>query len=188
MQTTILALSLLIAAPCPAAAEAIAYRLDPAASTVAFGYDLNGTPQQGNMPVAAADIALDFERAAGSRVRVVLSPGAADAGNPIATEAMRSAGVLDATAHPKIEFVSTAIQPAGTGAEVDGRLTIRGVTRDVRLTAGIYRPPGSRDGDLSRLTVVLRGAVSRAAFGAAGFSDLVGDTVTLEIVARLSRN
>lgn len=187
MRTTILALCLHLAALSPAAAEAIAYRLDPAASTVGFGYTLNGTPQRGTMPVTAADIALDFDQAAGSRVRVVLAPGKADAGNPIATEAMRSPGVLDAAAHPEIVFASTAIRAAGQGAEVDGRLTIRGVTRDVRLTADIYRPPGSRDGDLSRLTVVLRGAVSRADFGATGFPDLVGDTVTLDIVARLSR-
>jgi polyisoprenoid-binding protein YceI len=187
MRTVILALSLTVAALSPAVADAIAYRLDPAASTVSFGYALNGAPQRGTMPVAAADIALDFDRAAGSRVRVVLSPGRADAGNPIATEAMRSPGVLDAAAHPEIVFASTAIRAAGQGARVDGQLTIRGVTRDVQLAADIYRPPGSRDGDLSRLTVVLRGSVSRAAFGADGFTDLVGDTVTLDIVARLSR-
>jgi len=187
MRTVILAFCLYFAALSPVGAEAIAYRLDPAASTVGFGYSLNGTPQRGTMPVASADIALDFDRASGSRVQVVLSPDRADAGNPIATEAMRSAGVLDTATHPEIVFASSAIRPAGAGAAVDGRLTIRGVTRAVRLTADIYRPPGSRDGDLSRLTVVLRGAVSRAAFGAGGFPDLVGDTVTLDIVARLVR-
>lgn len=187
MRTAVAALCLHLAALSPAAADAIAYRLDPAASTVGFGYALNGTPQRGTMPIASAGIALDFDRAAGSRVQVVLSPGKADAGNPIATEAMRSAGVLDAAAHPEILFTSTAIRAAGQGAEVDGRLTIRGVTQDMRLMADIYRPPGTREGDLSRLTVVLRGEVRRSAFGADGFPDLVGDTVTLDIVARLIR-
>jgi polyisoprenoid-binding protein YceI len=188
MRTAILCLTLAACAAFPALADAIPYRLDPGASTVAFGYSLGGTPLRGTMPVAAADIALDFDRAAGSRVQVVLDVGAAEAGNPMATEAMRSAGVLDAAAHPEIRFESTAIRAEGQGAEVEGRLTIRGVTRPVRLAAEIYRPPGSTEGDLSRLTVVLRGTVARSDFGATGFADLVADPVTLDIVARLVRS
>ncbi|MCU0907435.1 MAG: YceI family protein [Rhodobacteraceae bacterium] len=159
MRTAILALCRHLAALSPAAADAIADRPDPAASTVGFGDAPNGTPQRGTMPVAAADIALDVDRAAGRRVRVLQRPGQADAGTPIATEAMRSPGVPDAAAHPEIAFASTAIRAAGQGAEVDRRRTIRGVTRDMRLMADIFRPPGSRDHDLSRLTVVLRGTV-----------------------------
>jgi polyisoprenoid-binding protein YceI len=187
MRTMILALCLQLAALLPALADAVPYRLDPAASTVAFGYVLGGTAMRGIMPVASADIALDFDRAAESRVQVVLDVGAAEAGNPIATEAMRSPGVLDAAAHPEIRFESTAIRANGQGAAVEGRLTIRGVTRPVQLMAEIYRPRGSAAGDLSRLTVVLRGTVARSDFGAAGFADLVADPVSLDIAARLVR-
>ncbi len=48
---------------------------------------------------------------------------------------------FDAERHPEITFRSTAIRLAGDGrAEVDGELTIRGVTRPV-TASGHYAPP-----------------------------------------------
>jgi polyisoprenoid-binding protein YceI len=70
---------------------------------------------------------------------------------------------------------------------VVGNLTIRGVTRPVRLAAQLYRQKGTAEGDRSRLSIRLTGSVSRAAFGATGWADLVGDTVAIDILARIAR-
>jgi polyisoprenoid-binding protein YceI len=51
---------------------------------------------------------------------------------------------FDAERHPEITFRSTAVRLAGDGwAEVDGELTIRGVTRPV-TASGNYAPPRPR--------------------------------------------
>ena len=66
-----------------------------------------------------------------------------------------------------------------------GDLTIRGVTQPVTLRAELYRTKGSAAGDNSHLTVRLTGRVNRSAFGATGWSDMVGDEVRIIITARI---
>ncbi len=46
---------------------------------------------------------------------------------------IRSADFLDAENFPTLSFHSTAVSAAGHGFEVDGELTIRGVTKPIRL-------------------------------------------------------
>ena len=180
-----LALVVLAALTAPAAARPIDYRLDQGRSEVGFAADAGAQVIRGTMPVETADLTLDFDRVAGSSVRVTLDAAAARASLPFATEAMKSEGVLNTARFPKIRFESTAFVATKTGARVSGRITIRGVTQMATLDATIYRPPGSAPDARDRLTVHLTGAISRAAFGATGFAGLVGDEVRLRIVARI---
>jgi len=46
---------------------------------------------------------------------------------------VRSADFLDVEHHPTLSFRSTAVRPSGRAFEVDGELTIRGVTKPVTL-------------------------------------------------------
>src|SRR3954470_24446484 len=59
---------------------------------------------------------------------------------------------FDAERHPEIAFRSTAIRLAGDGSvEIDGELTMRGVTRPV-TAGGHYAPPrGSSFGEIAGL-------------------------------------
>lgn len=168
-----------------AGARSLHYTLDPAKSVVGFEVHMGQTPLKGRMPVTRADLALDFDRAAASKVSVALDPAAAEMGLPFATEAMRGALVLDAARYPQIGFASTRVQATKGGAWIDGLITIRGVTRPVRLLAQLYRPQGSPEGTRGDLTIRLTGSVSRAAFGATGYGDLVGDQVDLDILAHI---
>ncbi|MBS0564465.1 MAG: YceI family protein [Proteobacteria bacterium] len=168
-----------------AAARPLHYTLDPDRSVVGFEVHMGQTPLKGRMPVTRADLALDFDRAAASKVTVALDPAAAEMGLPFATDAMRGALVLDAAHYPQIGFVSTRVRATDGGAWIDGRITIRGVTRPIRLLAQFYRPQGSPEGTRGDLTIRLTGSVSRAAFGAAGYGDLVGDQVDLDILAHI---
>lgn len=178
-------LAALIALALPAVARPIDYRLDQSHSEVGFEADAGAQVIRGTMPVETADLTLDFDRVAGSSARVTLDAGAARAGIPFATEAMKSAGVLDTAHFAKIRFESTAFVATKTGARIMGHITIRGVTQTATLDAVIYRPPGSAPEARDRLTVLLTGSVSRSAFGASGFANLVGDEVRLRIVARI---
>lgn len=175
--------------PFPAAhAAALTYVLDTEGSAVGFETDFGQTPIRGRMPVTMARLSLDFDHAAASHVVVTLNADRARASFPFATQAMKGASVLDTRRHPEIRFESTKVRPTATGASVTGLITIRGVTREITLDARLYRPEGSQPGHRDNLSILLTGKVSRAAFGATGFADMVDDEVRLKILARIRRD
>lgn len=164
------------------------YRLLPDQSRVGFIFFIGGGPQSGTMPLRSADIVIDPNRLAASRVAVELDVTRARTGSFLATQAMTGPEVLDAKRFPTIRFRSTRIRLArdgrlSGGARIDGELTIRDVTRPVSLAANLYRTAGSAPEDLDRLSIRLTGAVSRKAFGAGGHADLVQDRVELDVQA-----
>ena len=108
-----------------------------------------------------------------------------------ATQALKSTQVLDTANHPFTRFRSTRVRlgPGGRlsdGASLEGDLTLRGITRRIRFEAGLFRPRGSQPDQLDRLEVRLRTTISRAAFKATGYANLVGDSVELDIWAEIS--
>lgn len=186
MRPLFLALAL-VAAASAAAAAPVSYRYDAEGSTVGFEADFGKTPIRGQMPVADITLAIDFDRVAASHVEVTLDAASARANIPFATQAMKGGSVLATADHPEIRFESNSVRPTESGAEITGRLTIRGVTRDATLDAVLYRPPGSDPDERDDLKILITGAVSRAAYGATGFADLVGDEVRLKILAHIRR-
>ena len=164
------------------------YTLNEGDSNVGFSFVMGGGAQKGTMPVQSAEIIIDPENLAASHVDVSVSVAGARTGFIFATQAMIGPDVLDATHFPTIRFVSRAVQlaPDGRlsgGARITGDLTLRGITQPVTLQANLYRQRGSAINDLSSLTVQLTGQVSRSAFGAVGYPDLVADLVGLDITA-----
>lgn len=173
----------LLAAPLP-------YRLIPEATDVRFTFLFNGQPQQGRLPVRAARIRIDPQNLARSQADITLDARRARTGLIFATEALKSPGILDTARFPEIRFRSTRIRlgPDGRlsgGAQITGDLTLRGTTRPITLQAALYRRPGTAPNDLRELDVNLTGALSRAAFGATGYTNLVADRVSLTIRARI---
>lgn len=171
----------------PLAAAPIPYRLEAENSTVGFETDFGPDLITGTMPVVAADLVIDFDRLSNCRIDVTLDAAQSTASFPFAAQAMTGPKVLDTATHPHITFRSTTVRPKGDGAEVEGQVTIRGVTRPMVLDAEIWRQKGTVEGDRSRLTVRLTGTVHRADFGAAGWSDMVGNDVRLIITARIAQ-
>lgn len=189
LMTTLFALLML---PVTLAAAPVAYALQTDRSEVGFIYTLSGNENRGSMPVASAAITIDFDAFTASNVDVSVDVRGARTGLIFATEALKASSVLDARNHPTIRFRSTAIRPndlrnLSAGGKIDGLLTMRGVTRPVTLDAALFRQQGTAAGDLSQLSFRISGAISRSAFGADGYSDLVNDQILLDIAARVVR-
>ncbi|MEO0894519.1 MAG: YceI family protein [Pseudomonadota bacterium] len=163
------------------------YRLNMDQSVVGFTYQFQGNPRYGQMPVSNAVMELDLENIARSQVNVTLNAAQANAGALFMTSTMKGPNVLHTAAHPTIQFTSTKIEGSLRGAKITGDLTIRGVTRPVILTAGLYRQQGTERTDRSRLIVQLLGSVSRSSFGASGFPNFVADEIDLNIIAFIER-
>jgi polyisoprenoid-binding protein YceI len=169
-----------------AAAGPRVYAVVAGESEVGFAWDFGEDEIRGIMPLARADLAIDFDDLGASTVDVAVDVRGAEAGFPFATQGMQGPTVLDAANFPLIEFRSDDVRRTGEGtAEIRGAITVRGVTQPMVFRAEIYRARGSAEGDLSELVVLLTGSLSRAAFGADGWADLAGDEVRLRILAAL---
>lgn len=169
----------------PAQAATVAYKMDPAESTVAFETDFGPDRITGSIPLEKADLKLDFDNVTNCSVDVALDVTGAQASFPFAAQALKGPKVLAARDHPRMTFESTSVKGAGEAAEVTGNLTIRGVTKTVTLKALLFRPKGSAATDLDHLTVRLTGRINRSDFGATGWSDMVGDEVRITITAHI---
>ena len=171
----------------PLAAAPANYVLEPDISTVGFETDFGKDHITGKMPITQADLTLDFDHVANCKVEVTIDASGAQASFPFAAQAMKGPKVLDTATHPQIIFESTSVKSVGQGAIVSGWVTIRGVKQPMVLDAQLYRQKGTADGDRSHLSIHLTGAVLRSKFGATGWSDMVGDEVRLDILARIER-
>ncbi|MGC3939443.1 YceI family protein [Roseobacter sp. EG26] len=166
------------------------YDLVPGRSRVAFIFNVSGTQQTGTVPVQSADIRVDPGNLAASSANVTSDIRLAKTGMLFVTQALLSASVLDADTHPLVRYESTKIilgqsGRISEGARIDGRLTLRGITRPLQLAATLTRPAGSAANDLSILNIQLNGTLSRRAFGAVGYPKLVDDPVDLDIRAKI---
>ncbi|RBW52907.1 YceI family protein [Phaeobacter gallaeciensis] len=183
-------LSLPLAHPLLAAMQP--YELDARKSSVGFYFNLSGTNQKGTMPVRSAQIRIDPADLTRSTVDVSVDVTRAKTNFVFARNAMLGAEVLDAKQFPTIRFVSTRVQLGKSGrisdgARIAGDLTVRGVTLPITLDAELYRRRGSASADLSTLDIRLRGQISRNSFGASGYKELVKDTITLDIRAKIQQ-
>ncbi|MEM9318850.1 MAG: YceI family protein [Pseudomonadota bacterium] len=183
----VLPLVLLCLAAGPIWSAPHAYELDRARSDVTFTWFLGDDAIAGNIPIETATMILDLEAVGRSDVRVSLGADAAQAGFIIATQALRGPDVFDTQNHPRITFQSEAFRVSGNQVQVDGRVTIRGVTRPMVMHATLHRQAGAVPDDADRLAVHLTGAINRHDFGASGFANQVGARVEISILAYIAR-
>jgi len=192
-RTAMTALVCLVPSFTSALATATQYTLNEGGSSVGFSFILGGGAQKGIMPVQSAKIIVDPENLAASQVDVSVRVAGARTGLIFATQALIGPDVLNAAKYPTIRFVSRKVKLAADGrlsggARITGDLTLRGITRPVTLQANLYRQRDTAANDLDNLTVQLTGQVSRSAFGAVGYPELVADMVGLDITAVINTN
>ena len=157
--------------------------LDKGRSEVHFSYYLEGRPGHCSIEVSQAQFQIDLADLSRSQVSVELDPRSIRAGFLPATEALKSAQLLDARNHPVIRFTSQSIQPAGAGGHMTGDLSIRGVTRSERMVAQFIETVPNHD--VSEFGIQLSGQVNRDNYGVSGYSNFVGPQVDLRIRAYL---
>src|SRR3954452_25291327 len=167
------------------------YRALPLPSSFAFAVRHSGVfDYRGSLSDVAATLyggggALALEGSARVESVSVIEPGA-----------MRSSvlgpAFFDAERHPEIVFRSTAVRLADDGrAEVDGELTIRGVTRPVGASGRWAAPRRSSFGEIAGLQ--LRTSFDRREFGfdwqkeLPGGGNAVGWDVEVDIDLLLTR-
>lgn len=75
-----------------------------------------------------------------SKIRGTIDVASVDTADAKRDEHLRSADFFDVAAHPKMTFESTAVVKEGNGYVVVGKLTLRGVTKEIRMPVEFSGP------------------------------------------------
>ena len=148
------------------------YEIDTERSTVTFRtrHMFGLAPVRGTVAVRAGTIDL-AEPAAASSVQVEIDAATFHTGNERRDENVRSARYLDVAHHPVMTFASERVD----GDALVGTLTVRGVTRPVRLA--IEEP----EFDLAPLSFHATTIIDRFAFGLTADRGMTGRHLHLDI-------
>lgn len=175
-------------------AQAQRYEIDPAHASAEFKVrHLLVAHVKGQLGRVTGYVVLDETDPTRSRVEARIDARGIETKNADRDAHLRSADFLDVENFPEVVFRSTRVRPVRAGLEVDGELTIRGVTRPVTLEVEPL-PPLVKDpyGNLKR-GATARTRIDRRDFGltwnvaleAGGV--LVGDEVAIEIEVELQK-
>lgn len=189
---SLLALTACVSAPNldVAAAPAGAYVLDPAHASVNWSLSHAGL----SFYTARFDEisgALDFNPDAptDSRLDVRINPKSVSTGDAEWDETLGTSGkYFDGDTHPEIRFVSTSsTKTSDTAGVVTGDLTLRGVTKPVKLDV-TYNGAGKSFGHAgATLGFSAIGKIKRSEWGMGYLTTLgIGDEVTLRIEAEFN--
>lgn len=135
------------------------WQVDPVHSTVAFSVK--------HMLVAnfrggfgTFDVTLDEN---GLRGTVDIS--SVDVSEPNLNGHLLSPDFFDVERNPQLSFRSTAIRASGGELDIDGELSIKGVTKPVKITGTVSGPATHPFDASSRLGLELETVIDRTAFG-----------------------
>jgi polyisoprenoid-binding protein YceI len=188
----VLAASLLLAGVLPLAASAqeVTYSLDPVHTRVMVAVSHAGfSNPMGTVSGSTGTFVFDPADWSKARVEAKVPIDRLDFGDKKWNDAILGHNFLDAKDHPVATFVSTRIEPVdATHATVFGNLTLRGVTREVKLDVVFHQakrhpmPPFRRTAGFSAT-----GTLSRRVFAITAYPNVVGDEVELRIEAEGAR-
>jgi polyisoprenoid-binding protein YceI len=178
------------AAPPATAAAAVGrhYTLDPAKSSLQFTFLQAGAANTGRFP--RYSVTLDFPGAdpAGGRLEVTVEVAALDTGDKDRDDTLKSEELFATAKFPQAHFSASQIVKTAGGYEAAGKLTIRGVTHDARVSFTFRETSegGVTAGYMAGKTVVRRldYGVGQGEWKA---TDQAGNEVTVSFALRLTR-
>jgi len=157
------------------------WEVDPTRSEVGFQVRHMGiSTLRGRFARVQGTLQLD---AGELRVQGSVRADSVETGDAKRDELLRSADLFDADRHPLIGFSCASEAPrAGAGIEIEGQLTIRGLSRPLRLATSWEL---CEDGAGAQLTARADGALRRSDYGlrfpGLGGDALVGETVKIRV-------
>jgi polyisoprenoid-binding protein YceI len=109
------------------------YVLDPAKSTLEYQFEQAGAQNKGKF--TKYPVTLDFSpgNPAAGKLDVVVEMASLDTGDKERDETLKGGDLFSVAKFPQAHFTSTQITKTATGFDAAGKLTLRGVTRDVHV-------------------------------------------------------
>ncbi|MDW8107772.1 MAG: YceI family protein [Armatimonadota bacterium] len=170
-------------------AQPVTYQIDPVHTFVLFRVKhLNTGFAYGRFNGVSGKIVVDERNPSNSSVEIEIDANSVDTGNSRRDEHLRSPDFFNARQFPKLTFKSTRVRKIdNTTVEVQGDLTIRGITRPltVRVTfTGKGRNPRGQEIIGFETTFTIRRSQFGITYGLEnnGLSDEVRVTVSVEAI------
>ncbi|RSM46954.1 YceI family protein [Amycolatopsis balhimycina DSM 5908] len=161
------------------------WTIDPAHSSVGFSVrhlmgKVRGTFEEftGHLRIA--------EQPAGCSATATIAMGSVNTANRMRDDDLRSAGFFDAGRHPDLTFEGAGLIVRDGGLELPGKLTIRGITRDVAMEVeflGLDETglQGEQRIGISATTTIRRSDYGVGAAAGEGQKIVVGDKITIQL-------
>lgn len=156
----------LIALCLPSVVVAAPWRLEPD-TRVAVDVTWQGAMVEVRFPRLSGWIDFDEVRPEAARASITAHAAEATTGVALVDALVRGRGYLDTVAHPTIVFeLDRLTRTSPQTADIEGRLTLRGVTKPVRFAARVTRYEQAADGFVAGFDI--EGVVDRTQFGSTG--------------------
>jgi len=155
----ITALSALAAGRASAAdAASTHYALDPAHSTLAFQFVQADARNDGKFTKFPVSLDLAADNPGTGKLDVTVELNSVDTGDKERDDTLRGPDLFDVARFPQAHFISTQITRTASGYDAVGKLTLRGVTRDVHVpfTFRTAEEQGKSVGYLTGKTLIRR--------------------------------
>ena len=146
-------------------------RLDAGHSIIEFSIGFAFSRIKGRFTNANGNIVYDTVDPSKSSITVVIESKSIDTGWPHRDEHLRTADFFDVEKYPTIVFQSERLTQTASGWRADGKLTMKGVTKEISIPFRLLRPP-TRSPESNWMLINAQGAlkIARADFGILGGS------------------
>jgi polyisoprenoid-binding protein YceI len=136
--------ALLLAAPLTPAAAPTLWTADPAKSALEFQFVQAGAKTTGRFTKFIANVDFDPANPAAGKVDVAIDMGSADTRDKERDDTLKTKELFDTASFLRATYVATQVAPKGNGFEARGKLTLRGVSKEVPITFTFV--PGTEGG------------------------------------------
>jgi polyisoprenoid-binding protein YceI len=166
-------------------ADPVTYALDPAHTQVGFSIDRFGFNNVlGRFDQVSGELVLDEAHPQNSMVHAVVQMTSVSTGNETRDGHLRGDHWLNAAQFATMEFQSRTVHLTGQHtADVTGDLTLLGQTHPLTLRVTLNRIGDSPASHARSAGFSAAGTLSRAAWGSATATNLIGDQVNITIEA-----
>ena len=147
------------------------YRLDAGHTIIEFSVPFAFSRIKGRFTEATGTVLYDSSNVANSSITVVIQSKGIDTGWPHRDEHLRTSDFFDVEQYPTIVFQSDRLTRSGSGWIAEGKLSMHGVTREIRVPFSFPHPPTrSPDSNWMILNAVGALKLARADFAIFGGS------------------
>ena len=119
--------------PATPAATVTRYALAPSGNALSFFFVQEGSETEGSFEKFSVVFAYDPNNLAASSLDVKVEMASVSTGYEDRDNGIREPGVLDVAKYPYAEYHAKALAKGPKGVEAVGKLTVRGVTHDLRI-------------------------------------------------------
>ena len=116
-----------------AATPPVRYTLDAAKSTLEYSFVQAGAKNSGTFKKYSVTLDFSADNLSSSKLDVLIDMGSLDTGDKERDDTLRGADLFDIAKFPQARFTSTQIVKTASGYDAVGKLTLRGVARDIHV-------------------------------------------------------